>query len=1395
MHIQSFHIDAFGKLSDVGIEDLPRGLVIFLGNNEAGKSTCLEFFRTMLTGYTSYVKDIYKPMHTVDNKSGGSIDLHTANYDLVRLTRRPGKGQGLMWLADRHGEALETSLLDKILAGVTRDVYRNVFGFSLNELQVLESLSSEEVRHALYGASFGMHLRSPSTVLKELTAQMEKRFKSRGTTPLLNISLKEWEEVQKHLRHVQNECTQFDNLSMQKQDLEGKLSIIREQKGMFEQQRRQAERQLGVWKQWDEWRTTEQRLARLEPVAASFPAEGPSRLEKAQHMAMEATRRIQTQEERCKKIEESMVNLPIHEALLDKRPSLQALSEHKTSFRHAQSSLGPVSAQIARHDLLLQERLADLGPEWTCARIRSMNRSLFIRSELEKCASHIQATEGAHTAAASALEKVNINAEEAKHAVEIARTTYASIPVPTALLNIEEREDIRRSLALIENAQNTLQEKENALRQALQTLRRTLNPLHIRHQDNDFEPGEKNVLLQKLEGLIQSREQGLRLAKEAQEARKETQNSERIVLLAQEEEDNLRSRLDRTRKSKDETADASRKNVDMRTNAVRNLRHLGSSLTLEEERLHEMSTRHAEAVAPEPVKSILLMIIGILVMLAGIAGLLMPLYFGIHEIQITKRLILPLTQFTSYFVVVAGAAFLAGGMPRSGPENERFKREQKSLEERISTQKNRIMDLEGRIQEQCVLAEVPEANPSSLDAVELALEEERQKCSTDERLSVELLDLEKEYADITSKTQIKKHIFNQLQNAEQQTLQKWHNLLRAHDIDTVPSPDAAEAFFARVEAAIVAQEALQSLLLEATQLEHQIQERIRKLASYDPIHDGLIKQQEDNVELEILNNDPKDSAALAAQTDSTEHTEENASEKVNAEVHNPEEQDAIATTNEENWTILQVITITQRVLDACRLADEAEAERLKAQTALDNAGYSEDMALKAQAEAMATLQQCERTLAEARESWKNHLQELGIGMDVEPSMLRAALECMENCLNIESEIIKLKEEYQRLEKECQALILPLQSILEELQWELPVKSAEMEEFTEQADIPYQEDWVGTLDNVLFNAQAARENKQAYEQYVSQLTTYEEELHEAQRQLQDANVIQAELLRLAEAPDSEKFLQLATVLKQKEELMQRKADLEDALRLAAGVQDFEEFLTSFTETDEQEREIFIKEMEKNLQGCTLEEEENITTLADINATLRTLSTSDQLAKLRQKERNLQETIHNGAKDWARYALARQLILQAKHNFELERQPHVIRMASEIFQKITAGRWKNISASLEESSLYVLPPHGEPVSPVILSRGTQEQLYLSLRLAYIRDHAEHAAALPIIMDDILVNFDPQRAERTAHALLHLCENPHAHQVLFFTCHPHIADMLQEKSSQSQRYIVEDGNIIKA
>ena len=95
---------------------------------------------------------------------------------------------------------------------------------------------------------------------------------------------------------------------------------------------------------------------------------------------------------------------------------------------------------------------------------------------------------------------------------------------------------------------------------------------------------------------------------------------------------------------------------------------------------------------------------------------------------------------------------------------------------------------------------------------------------------------------------------------------------------------------------------------------------------------------------------------------------------------------------------------------------------------------------------------------------------------------------------------------------------------------------------------------------------------------------------------------------------------------------------------------------------------------------------------------------------------------------------------------------------------------------------------------MSDGTRDQLYLALRLAYIKNHALHAAPLPVIMDEVLVNFDPQRAERTARAFVELTGGGQgkAHQLLYFTCQPHMAELLRKAEPQAALFHVKDGSI---
>jgi len=161
-------------------------------------------------------------------------------------------------------------------------------------------------------------------------------------------------------------------------------------------------------------------------------------------------------------------------------------------------------------------------------------------------------------------------------------------------------------------------------------------------------------------------------------------------------------------------------------------------------------------------------------------------------------------------------------------------------------------------------------------------------------------------------------------------------------------------------------------------------------------------------------------------------------------------------------------------------------------------------------------------------------------------------------------------------------------------------------------------------------------------------------------------------------------------------------------------------------------------------------------------------ADALAERESRRAELVELVN----DWAGHAVTGALYDEAKRKYEAERQPEVLQLAGEYFQQMTDGRYCRVIAPLGEVRLEVeRTDGGERLAPSALSRGTGEQLYLSMRLALARAYGRRAVPLPLVADDILVNFDDDRARATAALLSDFAHS--GHQVFAFTCHRHLAE----------------------
>lgn len=163
----------------------------------------------------------------------------------------------------------------------------------------------------------------------------------------------------------------------------------------------------------------------------------------------------------------------------------------------------------------------------------------------------------------------------------------------------------------------------------------------------------------------------------------------------------------------------------------------------------------------------------------------------------------------------------------------------------------------------------------------------------------------------------------------------------------------------------------------------------------------------------------------------------------------------------------------------------------------------------------------------------------------------------------------------------------------------------------------------------------------------------------------------------------------------------------------------------------------------------------------------------MAAARLEMTGLEELVQQKLEEYAVLAIAARLVERTQKEHEKNRQPAVIQRAGQIFADITEGRYTGVVVP-GDGRFLVLNQSSETIPSSELSTGTVQQLYLALRFALIETLDAVGVGLPVIMDDVLVNADPKRREGLARAIVELSQH---RQVIFFTCHPETAELLND------------------
>ena len=181
---------------------------------------------------------------------------------------------------------------------------------------------------------------------------------------------------------------------------------------------------------------------------------------------------------------------------------------------------------------------------------------------------------------------------------------------------------------------------------------------------------------------------------------------------------------------------------------------------------------------------------------------------------------------------------------------------------------------------------------------------------------------------------------------------------------------------------------------------------------------------------------------------------------------------------------------------------------------------------------------------------------------------------------------------------------------------------------------------------------------------------------------------------------------------------------------------------------------------------------------LKAAFDALNGSDAAARAAARQQEAAAGMAEAAERYLRLKTAARLLQWSMERFRQTRQGPMLARASEIFQALTLGSFSRLlvdADSHDSPRLVSIRTDGnKPVEVPGLSEGTRDQLYLALRLAALDQQASQGSRMPLIADDLFINFDDRRTEAGLQVLGDVSRRM---QVILLTHHDHLVPLARQ------------------
>lgn len=385
-----------------------------------------------------------------------------------------------------------------------------------------------------------------------------------------------------------------------------------------------------------------------------------------------------------------------------------------------------------------------------------------------------------------------------------------------------------------------------------------------------------------------------------------------------------------------------------------------------------------------------------------------------------------------------------------------------------------------------------------------------------------------------------------------------------------------------------------------------------------------------------------------------------------------------------------------------------------------------------------------RTFEEWRREWAELVPKLGLSVVSPPEEALAVLSDLADLRRLMEDAREKQRRVRGIERDSAAFVAEVRALVEKHAPDLA--RADASEAAEE---------------LLRRVRAAREADKERRRLESERAARAERLEAARAGKDVASSALDAILRFSRAKEPEELPRIEAAVRRARDLDAQLERLEESLRGKAGAGALRDLIEEARSIRHDELRAQLDDVERRLEE--LEEE-----LRDAEQNAQSLERGlelyrgEEAALAQQRVETVTAEAREALRELVVVRAARLLLAREVARYAERHQGPILSRASELFPRLTLGKYSGLRIGLGERTLRCVRD-GSELEVSELSRGTRAQLYLALRLSSLMHHFQHHGTVPLIFDDLFVDFDDDRAAAAFEVLGELARSV---QILYFT-----------------------------